>query len=210
MTALFEYWSEICVPGEFADPLYSGVIVFFHVDQFCFRNEAVFDDPFAHLPDTVKFLLEPEPLGSLISFVTARCRMSLRLSHLGDMHQSRDMMLARYLCRGRIRFEQRGIIPAAHLIEIIAARTFRTALEPPHNFVNVFLDHLISVGHGDTIAIIIDGDDRGRSQNADGIDRFPEHAFSRRRVANACERDFVTILRELIELLEFSESAIED
>src|SRR5215207_7595257 len=117
------------------------------------------------------------------------------------MHQRGDMMFARYLSRRRVGFYQRGIIPAAYLIQFISMRAIRLGawltLKALQDLVNVFLDHLELVGDGNPIPIVIDRDDRRRLQHTDRIDRFPEHALRGGGVANARKGDLVPVLREL-------------
>src|SRR5687767_1056235 len=125
MTALLKERSQVSLPGELANALHSGMVLFFNGDQLRLRNDAVLYHPLAHFSQAVKFLLELESLRTLVSLVTARRGMSLRLGNLGDMHQLRDMILARDFHSGRVGFEQRGIVPAADLIEIVAALTLR-------------------------------------------------------------------------------------
>ena len=70
LTALLQDRSEVCLPGEFADSLHSGVVLFFNGDQLRVRgNDALLDDPLAHLADAVKFLLPLEPLRRFVSFM---------------------------------------------------------------------------------------------------------------------------------------------
>src|SRR5258705_1572871 len=105
LSALVKDRSKVRLPGEFADSLYSRVVLLFNGDQFRVRCDAVFNDPLAQLADAVKFLLELEPLRCLISFVTSRGGMSLRLGHIRDMYQRGDVILARDLSRSRVCFE---------------------------------------------------------------------------------------------------------
>ena len=131
--------------------------------------------------------------------------MSLRLCDFYDMHQLWDVILACDLGGIGISFEQPGIIPAAHLIQVITPFTIvletGITLKSLQNGMDVFLHHLELVGDRDAIAIVIDRDDGGRLQNADGIERLPEHPFSCGGIANAREYDLVPVFRKLGEIL---------
>ena len=84
------------------------------------------------------------------------------------------VLLARNLGCICIGLEQGRVVPAAYLMEIIAASTIflagRITLKSLQDRVDVFLDHLELVGDGNAIAVIIDGDDSRRPKNADRID----------------------------------------
>ena len=129
--------------------------------------------------------------------------MSLRLGDFGDMHQRGDVILAGDLGGGRVGFEQGGIVPAAHGVEVVAAVALvggaGVALEAAQDGADVFLDHLELVGDGDAVAVVVDGEDGGGVQHADGVDRFPEDALGGGGVADAGPGDLVAVVREFLE-----------
>src|SRR5919197_2101546 len=95
LSAFFEDGSQVILPGKFTDPFYSLIILLLHDNQFGLRCDMAFEDPLTQLANTVKFFFKFEAFGSLVSFVTARGGMALRLSDIGDMDEGRDMVLTR-------------------------------------------------------------------------------------------------------------------
>src|SRR5215207_6964883 len=120
LTALFEDGSEICIPGHFADSLYSGVVLFFNGGQLKVRKEAVFQHPLTHFVESVELFLKSQSFACLISFMTARSGMTLRLGHFGHMHKRRNVMLARSISCLRKGLNERGVIPGAYTIKVEA------------------------------------------------------------------------------------------
>jgi hypothetical protein len=57
--------------------------------------------------------------------VTAGGGMSLGLGHLGDVDQLRNMITAGDIRRGRISLQQGGKVPAADLVQVVAALALR-------------------------------------------------------------------------------------
>ena len=73
-------------------------------------------------------------------------------------------------------------------------RRFQVALEAFEQGADIFLDHLKLIGDRNAIAVIINGDDGGRFQHADGVDRFPKQTFCGGCIADGCECDFVPVV----------------
>ncbi len=114
--------------------------------------------------------------------MAARCGMSLRLGHVNDMHECGDVIFARDLGGGEVGFHEGGVIPRADGVMVVAVLYFvgrreRVTLEAFEQGADIFLDHLKLIGDGDAVAVVINGDDGGRFQHADRIDRLPEVTF---------------------------------
>ena len=86
----------------------------------------------------------------------------------------------------------------------VAALRFGVALEALQDGEDVFFDHLELVWDGDAVAVVVDGDDRGRLQDADGVDAIPEHAFGGGGVADGRPGDLVAVVGEWIGLRHFA------
>ncbi len=134
--------------------------------------------------------------------------VTLRLSDLDDVNQRGDVILARDFRRAEVGLDQRGIIPAAHGVMIEAALILSVAFKAFERGADIFLDHLKLIRHGDAVTVVIDGDDGGRFEHADGVDAFPKHAFGCGGVADSRKRDFISIARKIFERLERVQLAI--
>ncbi len=212
--ALLLHRGQVGIPGGLAESLHSGEFLFFNGDQLRVRGDGVIDDPAAHARHAVEFLFPFEAFGRFVTLVAARGGMSLRLGDVDDVHQGRDVIFARDVSGGGVGFEQGGIIPGVDGVKVVAAVAILVgagvALEALQDGADVFLDHLELVGDRDAVAIVVDGEHGGSFEHADGIDRFPEQAFGGGGVADGGEGDFVAVVREILEVEQFGEVAVED
>src|SRR5271157_2221911 len=124
LDALLKNRMEISLPRGFTDSLHSFVVFFFSSGQLWFRNDAVLYHPCAHPANAIELIFPFESFRRFVSFLASRSGMALRLSHFNDMDQLWDVIFACDLGRVLIGFDQRGIIPAAHLIQIVTALAF--------------------------------------------------------------------------------------
>ena len=135
--------------------------------------------------------------------------MPLRLRHLRDVQDRRDVLHAHDARRGDVRLAQRRVVPPFDGVDVVAFFLLRIALESLQQLRDVALRHLEIVRHGDAVVVVPDGDDHRDLQHARGVDRFPEHPLGAARVADRSPRHFVATPRELRHRLQLVDLAIE-
>ena len=135
--------------------------------------------------------------------------MPLRLRHLVDVNDGRHVLHAHDRRRGDVRLAKRGVIPAVHDVDVVAALLFRIALKSFQQLRDVALRHLEFVRHRDAVVVVPDRDEHRHLQHARRIDRLPEHPLGTTGVADRAPRDLVAVARELRGRFQLFELAID-
>jgi hypothetical protein len=133
----------------------------------------------------------------------------LRLCQLDDVDDSGHMLAAGDLGSLLVNAHQRRIIPSAHDVEVEAIPPSGSPPEALQQCRDVALGDLVLVGHGDTVAVVPDRDDRRGAQHADSVDRFPEHPLGTGCVPDGAPGDLFAVVGERRHVAQLGELAVQ-
>src|SRR5438128_415532 len=108
----------------------------------------------------------------LVALVAAARRVALRLRHLGDVEDRRDVARARPLRGDRVGLAAREVIPSLHDVQVVPGAVAR-ALESPKDLADRAFRRLQLVRHRDPVAVVPDGNEERDAEHAGRVQRLP-------------------------------------
>ena len=201
------HWIHISIPSGVFCFTSACFCAFFNGNQFVFSRKLSIKNPLPHFDIAVKLFFPIQPLFRFVAFVTPRSRVSLRLRHVLDVENRRNMRLARF-CDTRLKNRaHRCVVPRLTRIYMYPVAFF-VDFEPAQGFRNTALCRLKCRWYADAVAIVPNKKSQRDAHDCNGINRFKKRTFRRTRIADGTKTDFVAIVRKLRRVAQFRYFAV--